>query len=101
MLEDGKITGNIAKTVLQESFRTGKSPETIVSERNLVQIENEEIINSIIKETVAENSRAVQDYRNGKEQAVSYLIGQIMRKTKGQANPALLRKNLLDYLNKL
>ncbi len=101
MIEGGRITGSIAKKALQEAFDTGKPPEEIISERNLVQIHNEGQINAVIKETVEENPRAVQDYKGGKEQAVSFLIGQIMKKTRGQTNPAILKKNLLEYLKKL
>lgn len=100
-IEEGRITGNIAKKVLQECFNTGKKPEEIIEEQNLVHIRDEETINEVIRETVKENPKALNDYKNGKEQAVSYLIGQIMRKTKGQVNPVILKKNLLEYLNRL
>ncbi|MCM8777099.1 MAG: Asp-tRNA(Asn)/Glu-tRNA(Gln) amidotransferase subunit GatB [Candidatus Omnitrophica bacterium] len=100
MIEDGKITGVVAKMVLQECFNTGISPEKIVSERDLLQIEDGETINNIVEETITENADAVQDYKNGKEQALSFLIGQIMRKTKGKANPAVVRNKLQEYLNK-
>ncbi|MBN1446009.1 MAG: Asp-tRNA(Asn)/Glu-tRNA(Gln) amidotransferase subunit GatB [Candidatus Omnitrophica bacterium] len=101
MIEEGKITGSIVKKALQESFDTGIAPEKIIAEKNLAQIHNEDRINAVIKETVEENPKAVQDYKNGKEQAVSFLIGQIMRKTSGQANPAILKKNLLEYLKEI
>ncbi|HOL21906.1 MAG TPA: Asp-tRNA(Asn)/Glu-tRNA(Gln) amidotransferase subunit GatB [bacterium] len=100
MIEDGKITGVVAKSVLQECFNTGVPPEKIVSERNLLQIEDDETISNIVKEVIAENTGAVQDYKGGKEEALSFLIGQIMRKTKGKANPAAVRNKLLEYLNK-
>ncbi len=100
-IEEGKITGTIAKTVLQECFSTGKEPGEIIKEKNLVHIQDEDTINEVIRETVKENPRALNDYKNGKEQAVSYLIGQIMRKTKGQVNPVILKKNLLEYMDKL
>jgi len=101
MIEEGQITGAIAKKALQEAFDTGTAPEKIISDKNLSQLHNEDRINEVIKETFAENPRAVQDYKSGKEQAVSFLIGQIMRKTKGQANPAIVKRNLLEYLKEL
>ncbi len=100
-IEEGRLTGTIAKTVLQECFDTGKDPIEIIKEKNIVHIQDEETINDIIKETLEENPKALQDYRNGKEQAVSYLIGQVMKKTKGQVNPAILKNNLLVFLKKL
>jgi aspartyl-tRNA(Asn)/glutamyl-tRNA(Gln) amidotransferase subunit B len=100
MIEKGRITGNIAKAVLSESFSTGKKPAEIIEEKKIVHIQDEETINEIVKITVKENPKALNDYRNGKEQAISYLMGQIMRKTKGQVNPGMLKKILLEYLNK-
>ncbi len=97
-IDGGRLTGSAAKTVLHECFRTGKKPEEIIKEKNLVHITDEETINAVINETLQENPKALQDYKNGKEQAVSFLIGQIMRKTRGQANPAILKKNLLERL---
>ncbi len=100
-IEKGTITGNIGKTVLQECFKTGKKPEEIIKEKKLIHIHDEKIINELIQEIIRENPKAIGDYKNGKKQALSYLIGQIMRKTKGQINPGILKKNLLEYLNKL
>ncbi|NLG12391.1 MAG: Asp-tRNA(Asn)/Glu-tRNA(Gln) amidotransferase subunit GatB [Elusimicrobia bacterium] len=100
MVEQNKITGVVAKTVLQESFDTGVSPEEIVSKKNLLQIESDETISGVVKEVIADNPEAVKDYQEGKEQALSFLIGQIMRKTKGKANPNTVKSKLQEYLNK-
>ncbi|MCX8081787.1 MAG: Asp-tRNA(Asn)/Glu-tRNA(Gln) amidotransferase subunit GatB [bacterium] len=100
MIEDGKITGVVAKSILQECFNTGISPEKIVIEKNLLQIEDEDAISSIIEGIIAENSSAVDDYRAGREQAISFLIGQVMRKTKGKASPVIVKRKLEEYLNK-
>ncbi|MCM8830511.1 MAG: Asp-tRNA(Asn)/Glu-tRNA(Gln) amidotransferase GatCAB subunit B, partial [Candidatus Omnitrophica bacterium] len=100
MVENGKITGVVAKKVLQECFNTGMSPEKIVSGKNLLQIEDDGTISNIVEEIIAENSDAVKDYKSGKEQAISFLIGQVMRKTKGKANPVVVRNKLQEYLNK-
>jgi aspartyl-tRNA(Asn)/glutamyl-tRNA(Gln) amidotransferase subunit B len=100
LIEKGTMTGNTGKTVLQECFNTGKKPEEILKGKELVHIQDEETINKVIQEILKENSRAVNDYKNGKKQAISYLIGQIMRKTKGQINPEILKNNLLEYLNR-
>jgi len=100
MIEDGKITGVAAKSVLQECFNTGMPPEKIVSERNLLQIEDDETVSNIVKEVITENTGAVNDYKSGKEEALSFLIGQIMRKTKGKINPSIVKNKLLEYLNK-
>jgi aspartyl-tRNA(Asn)/glutamyl-tRNA(Gln) amidotransferase subunit B len=100
MIEDGKITGVAAKSVLQECFNTGMPPEKIVSERNLLQIEDDETVSNIVKKVITENTGAVNDYKSGKEEALSFLIGQIMRKTKGKINPSIVKNKLLEYLNK-
>ncbi|MCM8760338.1 MAG: Asp-tRNA(Asn)/Glu-tRNA(Gln) amidotransferase subunit GatB [Candidatus Omnitrophica bacterium] len=99
MIEDGKITGVVAKFVLQESFNTGMSPEKIVLERDLLQIEDDEAISNIVEEIITEHKEAVEDYKNGKQQALSFLIGQVMRRTKGKTNPAVVRNKLQEYLN--
>ncbi|MDD3725913.1 MAG: Asp-tRNA(Asn)/Glu-tRNA(Gln) amidotransferase subunit GatB [Candidatus Ratteibacteria bacterium] len=100
MIEQGNITGVVAKIVLQECFNTGMPPEKIVSERGLSQIEDEEAINSVVKEVISESPDAVNDYKSGREQALSFLIGQTMRKTKGKVSPNIVKNKLLEYLNK-
>lgn len=94
----GKISSKIAKIVLEEMFKTGADPSHIIEEKGLSQITDRAEIEKIIKEIITQNPRAVQDFKKGKKNAFQYLIGQIMAKTKGKANPEIvnnLLKNLL------
>ena len=98
LIDKGTISGKIAKTVFDEMFETGKDPESIVKEKGLVQISDESSIVSIIEEVIAENPKSVEDFKSGKAQAIGFLVGQVMRKTKGQANPEIVNKLLKEKL---
>lgn len=95
---EGTISGKIAKTVFEEMFATGRAPEEIVKEKGLVQISDEGALKETIAKVIAANPRSVEDYRAGKEKAIGFLVGQVMKETRGQANPALVNKLLLDAL---
>lgn len=98
LLEKGTISSKIAKKVFSEAFETGKLPLEIVEERGLTQISDKEKIKRIVKEAVEENPRAVEDYKSGKKQAVGFLVGQVMKKTGGKANPKLVTELLKEIL---
>jgi aspartyl-tRNA(Asn)/glutamyl-tRNA(Gln) amidotransferase subunit B len=100
LIEKGTISGKIAKTVFEEMFNTGKSPQVIVKEKNLVQITGEKEIGKIVEEVLKENPGAIEEYRKGKEKALSHLVGQIMRKTQGKANPQMVNRILKEKLLK-
>ncbi|MDD3629071.1 MAG: Asp-tRNA(Asn)/Glu-tRNA(Gln) amidotransferase subunit GatB [Actinomycetota bacterium] len=89
MVDKGKISSRMAKSVFEEMFTTGKGPEKIIAERGLEQVSDESILESIIDEVIKENPGPVEQFREGKEKAMSFLIGQVMAKTKGKANPQL------------
>ncbi|TYP56181.1 Asp-tRNA(Asn)/Glu-tRNA(Gln) amidotransferase subunit GatB [Thermosediminibacter litoriperuensis] len=99
MIDDGTISGKIAKEVFREMFDTGKDPEAIVREKGLVQISNEKELEKIAKKVIEENPKSVEDYRNGKEKAIGFLVGQVMKETRGKANPQLVNKILKELLN--
>ena len=82
-----KISSKIAKIVLEEMFNNGKDPSHIIEEKGLIQIEDEREIEKIIKDVLENNEKAVNDYKKGKENSFTFLIGQIMAKSKGKANP--------------
>lgn len=82
-----KISSKIAKIVLEEMFNNGKDPSHIIEEKGLIQIEDEGEIEKIIKDVLENNEKAVNDYKKGKENSFTFLIGQIMAKSKGKANP--------------
>jgi aspartyl-tRNA(Asn)/glutamyl-tRNA(Gln) amidotransferase subunit B len=92
------ISGKMAKEVLREAFGSGKTPRVIVADRGLSQIADSSEIESMVEEVIAENPEAAEDVRQGKEAALKFLMGQVMKKTRGKANPSmasdLLRKKL-------
>mgnify|MGYP000849761799 FL=1 len=98
LIEKGTISSKIAKTVFKTMLETGKSPQAIVEEQGLVQISDESAIVAIVDAVIAANPQSVEDYRGGKEKALGFLVGQIMRETKGKANPGLVNKLLLERL---
>lgn len=99
LIEKGTISTKIAKTVFKGLVETGKSPQQIVEEQGLVQISDEGAILSIVDAVIAANPQSVEDFKNGKEKAIGFLVGQIMKETKGKANPGLVNKLLIDRLN--
>ncbi len=100
MIDKGTISGKMAKVVFEEMFSTGKSPEEIVKEKGMAQISDQDTLQKVIDEAVAANAKVVEDYKNGKEKAFGFLIGQIMKATRGQANPALVNELLKERLKK-
>lgn len=97
--KEKKISGTVAKQVLEECFETGKSPNDIVAEKDLEQVSDEGEIGKVIKTVIAANPAVANQIKAGKEPAIKFLVGQVMRETKGKANPKiaeeLLRKELL------
>jgi len=100
LMEKRIISGKIAKTVFEEMFNTGKSPEVILEEKELVQITDEKEIGKMVDEVLKENVAAVEEYRKGKEKALVHLVGQIMKKTQGKANPQMVNRILKERLLK-
>ena len=100
LLGKGIISGKIAKSVFEEMLASGKDPDAIVKEKGATQISDEDELIHLIEEAVEENPASVEDYRKGKEKALGFLVGQVMRKTKGRANPQmvneLLKRSLED-----
>jgi aspartyl-tRNA(Asn)/glutamyl-tRNA(Gln) amidotransferase subunit B len=98
LIDSGAISGKIAKDVFVEMFETGKSPSRIVKEKGLTQISDTGELQTIIAEVISNNEKSVTDYRAGKQQAFGFLIGQVMAKTKGQANPSIVNEILKEKL---
>lgn len=99
LIEQGTISSKIAKTVFKEMLDSGKRPQQIVEEQGLVQISDEGAIKAVVDQIVTNNPQSVEDYKAGKEKAIGFLVGQVMRETKGKANPALVNKLLVERLN--
>ena len=89
LIDDGSLSTSLAKAVLEEMYATGAKPDAIVQERGLAQISDTGAIESAVAEAIAANPKAVADYLSGKETAARFLMGQVMRLTKGQAQPEL------------
>jgi aspartyl-tRNA(Asn)/glutamyl-tRNA(Gln) amidotransferase subunit B len=98
LIDDGTISGKIAKTVFEEMHRTGKSAAVIVDEKGLVQISDEAGIEKIVDEVLARSPSEVERFRAGEQKLMGYFVGQVMKETRGKANPKivneLLRKKL-------
>ncbi len=92
MIEQGIVSGKIAKNVFQEMMASGKGPEVVVEEQNLGQVSNEGELLTLVRQIIADNPGQVADFKGGKTKLMSYFVGQLMQKTKGQANPALANK---------
>lgn len=95
---EGTISGKIAKTVFEEMFNTGKTPGDIIKEKGLVQISDEGALEAIIVKVIENNPKSVEDYNAGKEKAIGFMVGQVMRETKGKANPGVVNKLLIEKL---
>ncbi|QSZ26926.1 Asp-tRNA(Asn)/Glu-tRNA(Gln) amidotransferase subunit GatB [Aceticella autotrophica] len=100
LIDNGTITGTIAKTVFEEMFNTGKDPEKIVEEKGLKQMDNEDELREIAVRIIKENPKSVEDFKNGKDKAIGYLVGQVMKATKGKANPQIVNNILREELVK-
>ena len=100
LIENGTISSKIAKTVFKELIENGGDAEKIVKDKGLVQISDEGALRKIIEEALNANPQSIEDFKNGKKKAVGFLVGQIMKATKGQANPQLVNKILVEEINK-
>ncbi len=98
LVEQGTISGKIAKTVFDEMYKTGKEPAGIVEEKGLVQVSDSGAIEQIIDEVLVANPDNVEQYRGGKEKLFGFFVGQVMKASRGKANPALVNELLLNKL---
>lgn len=99
LIDGGTISGKIAKSVFAEMFTGGKHPEEIVREKGLLQISDESELERIVEEVIVDNPGPVADYKSGKEQALSFLVGQVMKASRGKANPQLVNKIIRQKLS--
>ena len=101
LINSGTISNNIGKMVLEEMFETGKQPGRIVEEKGLVQNNDEGAISDAVKKVLEANPQSVEDYKNGKKRAAGFLVGMVMKETKGKANPQIVNKVVNSELSKL
>jgi aspartyl-tRNA(Asn)/glutamyl-tRNA(Gln) amidotransferase subunit B len=98
LVDNGTISGPAAKAVFEEMFHTGKGASEIITEKKLSQISDSSEIRAVVKQVMASNTGAVADYASGKEQSLTFIIGQVMRATRGRANPGMVRELIIQEL---
>jgi aspartyl-tRNA(Asn)/glutamyl-tRNA(Gln) amidotransferase subunit B len=101
LIEDGTITGKIAKDVFEKMVQTGDLPRAIVEREGLTQVADTSALERILDEVIAANPRPIEDWKKGKTQAAKALVGQVMKATGGKANPAIVNRLLEEKLSKL
>lgn len=97
LIEEGTISGKMAKEIVEDMYKTGKSPQTIIEEKGLVQITDEGELIKAITSIIEANPGQLADYRGGKEKLFGFFVGQVMKATRGKANPQLVN----DLLKKM
>lgn len=98
-IDSGEISGKIAKTVFEEIFRSGEQPGEVIRRMGLAQVSDESSLAAVIDKVLAANPRQLAEYRSGKDKLLGYFVGQVMKETKGQANPQILNNLLRQKLS--
>ncbi len=98
IIYEKNLTSKLAKILLEEMYKTGGDPSDILEEKDLVQIEDTDFLREVVQKIITQNQKAVEDYKQGKTTALQFLIGQVMKETKGKADPTLTKKLLEELL---
>jgi len=98
LVDNGTISGPAAKAVFEEMFHSGKGASEVITEKKLSQISNTNEIREVVKQVMTNNAGAIADYTSGKQQALTFIIGQVMKATRGRANPGVVREIILQEL---
>ena len=98
LIDKGTISGKIAKKVFEQMVETGKMPEAIVLEQGLVQVSDSGELENAVQAVLDANPQMVEDFRSGKDKVFGFLMGQVMKSTKGKGNPQLLNDILRKKL---
>ena len=99
LIDSGLISGKIAKTVFDEMVSSGKPPETIVREKGLVQVTDTDAIVDVVKQVLTEHPKEVSDYKAGKSKLFGFFVGQVMKATRGKANPKMVNEILKKMID--
>jgi len=99
LIDEGVLSGKIAKTVFEEMYRTGKPAKAIVAEQGLVQMSDSAALEAVIHKVLTDHASQVEAYRGGKQQVFGFFVGQTMKATQGKANPALVNELLRKFLD--
>ncbi|QNQ80882.1 Asp-tRNA(Asn)/Glu-tRNA(Gln) amidotransferase subunit GatB [Lactobacillus sp. PV034] len=94
MIKDGTISSKIAKKVFKESIENGTEPKKYVEDKGMVQLSDLSVLEPMVKKVVDNNPQSVEDFKNGKDRAIGFLVGQIMKETRGKANPKVVNELL-------
>lgn len=94
LIDDGLISGKIAKTVFEEMARTGMTPASIVEKKGLVQVTDVSSIEGVVLKVLSNNPAEVEEYKKGKTRLIGFFVGQVMKETKGKANPKIVNEVL-------
>jgi len=100
LIDTGKISGKIAKTIFEKMFDTGSEPQKIIENEGLTQISDSGEIESIVEKVIGRNPKSVSDFKAGKKKALGFLVGQVMKETRGKANPQIVNQILNEKLSR-
>ena len=101
IIESGKISNTAGKEVFKEMFNSDKNPNAIIEEKGLVQISCIDEVTKIVDEVLNNNPKSIEDFKAGRNKAIGYLMGQVMKLSKGKVNPSIAKQILEDKLNKI
>ncbi len=99
LIDNGTISGKIAKSVFEEMYRTEESPESIVREKGLVQISDSGEIEKAVDDIISKHQKEAERYKAGEEKLIGFFVGQVMKATKGKANPQMVNELLKKKLS--
>ncbi len=100
IVEEGLITGTIAKEIYEKMFESDFAPKAYVEEQGLAMVSDDGALQEVVKQVLEQNPKSVEDYRNGKEKAIGFLVGQTMKAMQGKANPGKVNELLKEMLSK-
>ncbi len=98
LISESEVTEHIGKMILEEMFANEKDPEVIIEEKGIKVLQDRDILNSIVNEVINDNPKTVQKIKDGKLDAINFLVGQVMKRTKGQANAKIVREIIMEKL---
>ncbi len=98
LVKSNKINNNTGKKVLREMFDSGKDPNTIVKEKGLIQISDEGALKEMVGKVLDDNEQSIIDYKEGKDRAIGFLVGQVMKASRGKANPQMVNKMIIELI---
>jgi aspartyl-tRNA(Asn)/glutamyl-tRNA(Gln) amidotransferase subunit B len=101
LIDEGVISGKMAKDVFTEVYKSGKSPKEVVKSKGLIQLTDKAQIEEAVRKVLQENQKTVQDFFNGKKNALAFLVGQVMKVTQGRANPQMVNELLMQEVERL